>query len=97
MGSITETTSAGRSTSPRTVKVVLCCLNLGFRIIVVGILAAFLDQKHNQQFMNDREKGLLIGALVSYGWAIWMEVLHVGVSEAYPEVAWQGKLKAMGD
>jgi hypothetical protein len=100
MGSTTpkETTSVGsNATSPRTVKSVLCYLNLGFRIIAVGILAAFLSQKHNQQFMNDREKGLLIGALVSYSWALWMEVLHVGVSEAYPEVPWQGKPKAMED
>jgi hypothetical protein len=100
MGSTTpkETTSVGSSTtSPRTVKSVLCYLNLGFRIITIGILAAFLNQKHNQQFMNNREEGLLIGALVSYGWAIWMEVLHVGVSWAYPEVTWQGKQKAMED
>jgi hypothetical protein len=47
--------------------------------------------------MNTREKGLLIGALISYSVALCMEVLRVGVSEAYPEVALQGKPKAMED
>jgi hypothetical protein len=63
MGSTTpkETTSvAGNTTSPRTVKSVLCYVNLSFWIITVGILAAFLNQKHNQQFVNDWEKGLLM-------------------------------------
>ena len=64
MGSITskETVSAGSNTaSPRTMKNILYYLNLGCRIIVVGILSTFLNQKYNQQFMNDREKGLLRG------------------------------------
>jgi hypothetical protein len=100
MGSITskETTFAGsNTTSPETVKDALCYLNLGCRIIAIGILTAFLNQKHSNQFLNDGGKGLLIGALVSYGVAIWMEVLHMGISEAYPEVGWQGKLKAVED
>lgn len=93
-----ETTSAGSNTTlPRIVKNVLYYLNIGFRIIAVSILTVFLNQRHIRKFINNREMGLLIGVLVSYGWAIWMEVLHIGVSEAYPEVAWQGKLKAMED
>jgi hypothetical protein len=100
MGPITstQTTSAGsNATSPKTVKKALCYMNLGCRIIAVGILAAFLNQTQSNQFLNDGEKFFLIAALVSYGVAICMEVLYLGVCEAYPEAAWQGKLEAVED
>ena len=93
-----ETTSARSNTiAPKTVKDALCYLNASCRIIAVGILAAFPNQKHSKQSLNDGEKGLLIGALSSYGVAIWMEVLYIAVSEAYPEATWLGKLKAVED
>jgi hypothetical protein len=79
------------------VKNALCYLNISCRIIAIGILAAFLNQKRSKQFLNDREKGLLIGALISYDVAIYMEVLHVAVCEAYPELAWLGTMKAVED
>jgi len=86
-----------KSMRARAVKRVFYCTRISCQIIAVGILTVFLNRKHTGQFSNDREEGLLIGVLVSISLAIGMEMLHVMVSHAYPEVAWLGKLKAAED